>query len=157
MAPFVVLPQIESSIMGRESFTYVMLGIALDEAEACVERRVRGCSHEETTSKFCGECGKITWSVTQELRYMPSVFSQDDGPNPVVGFLPFKTHIIKHKTVGVVGAMLGCVGTYTQHAMTLPARPEGIEAKIEQFCREQNIPYDKAKLELHVLYSEPIG
>jgi hypothetical protein len=44
-----------------------IIGCKIDSADAHVTVRKRGCSHQESSAPFCGQCGKTTWTVSQEL------------------------------------------------------------------------------------------
>jgi len=49
--------------MGYSASSHIVIGVRVRRKDFFVEKKVRGCRHQNTKDKFCAECGKPTWET----------------------------------------------------------------------------------------------
>ena len=65
--------------MSVDWWANAVIGCKIDNADAYVTVKKRGCSHQESSAPFCSQCGKTMWTVKQELS--PVLSALEDDPD----------------------------------------------------------------------------
>lgn len=52
--------------MSVSYYAYMVIGFAIPQKQLIIQPRRRGCSHQETHNKFCGQCGAPTWAQEEQ-------------------------------------------------------------------------------------------
>lgn len=134
--------------MGYSAYSYVVYGIRVKHSDLTFEEVERGCSHPETKSKFCGECGKPMF-VHTEYSLIPALEEQQHQ-----GMLSIYYSDHERFTRPNHEAILGyCLGrtSYERDCSIVRNISDEMTKNIFDFCKEHRIACDTKDLHTFVM------
>lgn len=134
--------------MGYSAYSYVIYGIEVKRSDLTSDGVKRGCSHPETSSKFCGECGKPMF-VHVEKSLIPALVDQQDSKNLSL-YYPDHEAFTRPNEKAILGYCLGRTSYDHDTSVIGNITPE-MTKEIFNFCKENHIACDTKDLHTFVM------